>query len=201
MLNIKYTALLFVALLYLPILVYGQPENFPNRKLEIEKYTKEIYLIKEFRWIADSLQMSVSELCDYPVIFPIKNPVVSSGYGLRKHPIYKVQKFHAGIDFVETKGASVYATGNGIIVRKGYNSGYGNYIEIQHAGGFQSLYAHLSEVFVNVGDSVRIGKRIACVGNTGLATGNHLHYEVRKGKNFLNPAEWCYCLFKVLKSK
>lgn len=85
----------------------------------------------------------------------------------------------------------MYATGNGIVIRKGYNSGYGNFIEIEHAGGFRSFYAHLSKTMVNIGDSVSITQQIASVGSTGISTGNHLHYEVRKGKRFLNPTGWC----------
>lgn len=133
--------------------------------------------------------------------FPIKKPErISSGFGMRKHPIYRVWKFHTGIDISSTKGTPVYATGNGIVVRKGYCSGYGNYIEIEHAGGFHSFYAHLSRTMVNVGDSVEIARQIACVGSTGIATGSHLHYEVRKGKRYLNPTGWCYLLFEILKT-
>ena len=116
---------------------------------------------------------------------------------MRKHPIYRVWKFHTGIDISNTKGTPIYATGNGIIVRKGYCSGYGNYIEIEHAGGFRSFYAHLSRTLVIVGDSISIAKQIACVGSTGIATGSHLHYEIRKGNRYLNPIGWCYLLFEM----
>lgn len=148
--------------------------------------------------MADSLELSIQELSDYPVIFPIKKPVISSSFGMRKHPISKVRKFHTGIDIAKPKGTAVYATGNGVVSRKGYCSGYGYYIEIQHAGSFRSFYAHLSKTMVNVGDTLRIAEQIACVGNTGLSTGYHLHYEVRKGKCYLNPSEWCYCLLEIL---
>lgn len=190
----------FIALLHLP--VSGQPGDSLNRKSEIEKCTEQVYFVSEFQRIADSLQMSTSELCDYPVIFPIKKPErISSGFGMRKHPIYRVWKFHTGIDISGNKGTPVYATGNGVVVRKGYNPGYGNFIEIEHAGGFRSFYAHLSKTLVNTEDSVRIGKHIACVGNSGLTTGYHLHYEIRKGNRFLNPINWCYCLSEIVKNK
>ncbi len=154
-----------------------------------------VYSVKEFWRIADSIQMTIEELTDYPVIFPIKNPQrISSGFGMRYHPVYKKRKFHTGIDISGTKGTPVYATGNGVVVRKGYCSGYGNYIEIEHAGDFRSFYAHLSKTLVNKGDTVNIATQIACVGNTGVSTGSHLHYEVRKEKRFLNPIGWCGCL-------
>jgi murein DD-endopeptidase MepM/ murein hydrolase activator NlpD len=188
----KYIITFFIVLLHLT--AWGQP----HRKLEIAKCTEQAYSVKEFQRIADSMQMTIEELSDYPVIFPIKKPLrISSGFGMRYHPIYKIRKFHTGIDIPKMKGTPVYATGNGIVVRKGYCSGYGNYIEIQHAGDFRSFYAHLSKTVVNIGDSVNVATQIACVGNTGVATGSHLHYEIRKGKRYLNPAEWCYCLIEI----
>lgn len=193
----KYIIVFIIALLHLP--VWGQSGNSLNRKSEIEECTKQLYSINEFQRIADSMQLSIDELCDYPVIFPVKKPErISSGFGMRYHPVYRIKKFHRGIDIPKTKGTPVHATGNGIVTRKGYCSGYGNFIEIEHAGGFRSLYAHLSRTMVDIGDSVSITQQIACVGNTGVATGSHLHYEVRKGKRFLNPAEWCCCLIEIL---
>lgn len=188
----KYITLFFATLLYLP--TWGQL----NRKAEIEILTEKTYSVMEFSRIADSMQMTIEELSDYPVISPIKKPLrISSGFGMRYHPIYKVRKFHTGIDIPKPKGTSVYATGNGTVVRKGYCSGYGYFIEIAHAGNFRSFYAHLSKTMVNKGDTVNIATQIACVGNTGVSTGFHLHYEVRKGKRYLNPAEWCYCLIEI----
>ena len=76
---------------------------------------------KEFKYIADSLQLSIAELCDYPIIFPIRNPIrISSTFGMRKHPIYNVRRFHKGIDIAQPKGTPIYATGNGVVIRKGY---------------------------------------------------------------------------------
>lgn len=192
----KYIIILFIALLHLP--VWGQQSDSTNRKLHIEQSTKPIYSIIAFWQIANSLELTIDELCDYPVIFPIKKPQrISSGFGMRRHPFYRKRYFHTGIDIVERKGAPVYATGNGLVIGKGYDSGYGNYVEILHAGGFRSFYAHLSQTLVNVGDRVYITQQIACVGNTGVTTGSHLHYEIRKGNRDLNPIGWCWCLFKV----
>ena len=196
----KYIIVFIIALLHLP--VWGQSDDSLNRKSEIEECTKQIYSVNEFQRIADSMQLSIDELCDYPVIFPIKNPQrISSGFGWRYHPIYRVRKFHTGIDIPKTKGTPVHASGNGVVTRKGYNSGYGNFIEILHAGGFRSFYAHLSRTMVRIGDSVSIAQQIACVGNTGIVTGSHLHYEVRKGNHFLNPAPWCSYLYEICRTR
>lgn len=193
----KYIAILFIALLHLS--VSAQQSNSSNRKSQIEQCIKPIYSITEFWQIADSLQLTIDELSDYPAIFPIKKVQhISSGFGMRKHPCYKRRKFHTGIDIPKAKGTPIYATGNGIVIAIGYDSGYGYFIEIQHAGGFRSFYAHLSKILVNVGDRVSITQQIACVGSTGVTTGNHLHYEVRKGIRYLNPIGWCYSLFEIL---
>lgn len=195
----RFILLIIGVLLNLP--ASGQPNDFTNRKSEMETCTEKVYSAKEFRRIADSLQVSISELSDYPVIFPVKSPYISSGYGKRKHPVYKVQKFHTGIDFAEVKDTPVYAAGNGIVIRKGYDRGYGVFIEIKHTGGFHSFYAHLGKALVDIGDSVKMGKHIAYVGNTGVSTGSHLHYEIRKGNYFLNPIGWCCCLLYLIKGR
>lgn len=193
----KYITILLIALFHLP--AWGQQSDSQRRKSQIEKCTKPIYSVTAFYQIADSLQLTIDELSDYPVISPIKKSGrISSGFGMRKHPFYKRRRFHTGIDIPQVKGTPVYATGNGIVTAIGYNSGYGYFIEIQHAGGFRSFYAHLSRIFVNVRDKVSITQQIACVGSTGITTGSHLHYEVRKGRRYLNPIGWCYLLFKHL---
>jgi len=198
-LNMKYVILFFVTLLHLN--VSAQTSVFRNRKAEIEKAMAKVNSVKEFKQVAYSLKMTVRELSDYPIITPVKNPVISSGFGMRKHPIYKVRKMHTGIDLPKAKGTPVYAAGNGIVSRKGYDSGYGLFVEIKHAGGFRTLYAHLSKALVNKGESVSIGTQIACVGNSGTSTGYHLHYEVRKDKRFLNPKDWYFCLYNMLKDE
>lgn len=196
----RYITILLIALLHLP--AWGQQSNFSSRKSQIEKYTKSIYSITAFWQIADSLELTIDELSDYPVIFPIKNPQhISSGFGIRKHPYHKRRKFHTGIDIPQAKGIPVYATGNGIVTAKGYDSGYGYFIEIQHAGGFRSFYAHLSRILVKIEDKVSITQQIACVGGTGIVTGSHLHYEVRKGRRYLNPIGWCHFSLMFFGSK
>lgn len=193
----KYIAILLIALLHLS--VSAQQSNSSSRKSQIERCMKPIYSNTEFWKMANSLQLTIDELSDYPVIFPIKKvQYISSGFGMRKHPCYKKRRFHTGIDIPQAKGTAVYVTGNGIVTATGYDSGYGYFIEIQHAGGFRSFYAHLSRILVNVGERVNITQQIACVGNSGMVTGSHLHYEVRKGKRYLNPIGWCYLMFKYL---
>lgn len=101
-----------------------------NRKVD----GRGIDSVTEFRWVTDSLQISVNELSDCPVIFSVKKPqYISSGFGMRKHPIYKLRRFHTGVDIVKANGTPVCASGNGVVIGKGYCSGYGNYIEVKQA--------------------------------------------------------------------
>lgn len=96
------------------------------RQSEIEMLTGKIYSATEFRQETDSLQMTIEELCDYHVIFPIRKPLCFlSGFGMRWHLIYKVLKFHMRIDMPEAKSTPVYATNNGPVIRKGYGTGMG----------------------------------------------------------------------------
>lgn len=111
----------------------------------------------------------------------------SSGFGYRLHPIKGEVRFHYGTDFAAWTGEAVCAFAGGTVTFAGYSDSYGNYVTIDHAGGWSSLYAHCSELCVETGDTVETGQRIALVGETGLATGPHLHFELTKDGVYLNP--------------
>ncbi len=188
----KYTLVLLFS--FCCLFLQGQT----SRKSQIENRMNSVFSAREFQQLADSLQMSVDELTHYPVILPIKKPLrISSHFGMRYHPVYKKRKFHSGIDIPQPKGTPVYATGNGVVLRKGYSATYGLFLEIKHASGFSSFYAHLSKIHVNTDDWVTIATLIARVGTTGVSTGNHLHYEIRKAGRILNPTGWCSSLFNL----
>lgn len=111
----------------------------------------------------------------------------SSGFGYRLHPIKGEVRFHYGTDFAAWSGEDIYAFADGTVSFAGYSDSYGNYITIDHADGWQSLYAHCSLLYVESGDSVSAGEKIALVGETGLATGPHLHFELTKDGMYVNP--------------
>ncbi|NND35319.1 MAG: M23 family metallopeptidase [Saprospiraceae bacterium] len=150
----------------------------------------------------DSLEFMASEKEKYlnaiPSIKPVRSDFVKrkirylSGYGMRLHPIHKIPKMHYGLDFTSNRGTVVRATGDGKVYRiKKDKSGYGNHIIIDHGYGYQSLYAHLDDVDVREGQSVKKGENIGTVGSTGTSTAPHLHYEVHfKGKP-INPIHYC----------
>lgn len=128
-----------------------------------------------------------------PAIWPIdrtKLRNVSSLYGYRTHPHYGSWRMHEGIDLSAPIGTPVYATGNGIVTQSQWRNGYGQLIEINHGFGYKSRYGHLSKRHVKVGDSVTRGQVIGDVGNTGVSSGPHLHYEVRFRDNTVNPIHY-----------
>jgi murein DD-endopeptidase MepM/ murein hydrolase activator NlpD len=123
---------------------------------------------------------------------PIGNPVkgiysLTSGFGLRIDPFTQALAKHEGIDFSAAIGTPIIASAAGVVSRSGWDSQYGNVIEINHAEGFKTRYAHASQLLVRVGQTVGRGDLIAKVGNSGRSTGPHLHYEVIKAGAHINP--------------
>ena len=121
---------------------------------------------------------------------PINNAKVTSSFTTRrKHPVLGFTRAHKGVDFRAPTGTPIPAAGAGRIVKRGYNSGHGNFIRIRHNGSFETLYAHMSKFArgVNVGTTVKQGQIIGYSGSTGLSTGPHLHYEIIKDGKHVNP--------------
>ena len=145
-----------------------------------------------FRMARNKAQM----LACIPAIIPIKESDVrqiSSYFGYRTDPIYKVTKYHSGIDFASYVGAEVYASGDGEVVKVESNYwGYGNMITIDHGYGYKTRYAHLSRFAVSKGQKVKRGQLIGYVGTTGKSTGPHLHYEVLKSDLNVDPIHFFF---------
>ncbi len=123
------------------------------------------------------------------MIWPLPgNYTISSPFGMRKHPILRKYKMHTGLDISAEKGVSIEAAANGTVILSEFDAnGYGNYLVVDHGGGITTLYAHASKLIAEVGQKVKAGDIIAKVGETGLATGPHLHFEVRKDGVPVNP--------------
>ncbi len=116
-----------------------------------------------------------------------------SAFGYRMHPIYKRRKMHQGVDLTAPTGTKIYAPGDGIVMRADASSrGYGNHIRINHGYGYVTVYGHLHKMFVRPGQKVKRGDVIGLVGNTGLSTSSHLHYEVRVNGVHVNPVNFYY---------
>ena len=131
-----------------------------------------------------------------PAIQPMSNKDLkrlASGFGWRIHPVYKNEMFHSGIDFTAPTGTEIYATGNGVVERVEINGhGYGNNVIINHGFGYETLYGHMSRIKVYQGQKISRGELIGYVGSTGTSSGPHLHYEVIKNGEKVNPVNFFF---------
>jgi murein DD-endopeptidase MepM/ murein hydrolase activator NlpD len=131
-----------------------------------------------------------------PAIQPVSNKDltrVASGFGNRIDPVYKIPKFHAGLDFTAPSGTPIYATAEGTVTTAGSTgNGYGNHVVINHGYGYETLYGHMSRVKARQGQKVKRGEVIGYVGSTGKSTGPHCHYEVHRSKQPVDPVYYFY---------
>ncbi len=120
---------------------------------------------------------------------PVADGIMRSGFGLRRHPILGYVKMHTGVDWAAPGGTPIYAAGNGVIEKEGWESGYGKFVLIRHHNGYETAYGHMSAYAsgVHEGEHVRQGQVIGFVGSTGLSTGSHLHFEIRINGRFVDP--------------
>jgi murein DD-endopeptidase MepM/ murein hydrolase activator NlpD len=166
------------------------------KKLDI--ISKRLYVqSKSYDEVIEKAMNKEHMLACLPGIQPVSNENLkrtSSGWGWRIHPLYKIRQFHSGQDFAAPIGTDVYSTADGIVekVESSTYSGYGNCIVVDHGFGYRTLYGHLSRFNVKVGQKVKRGNIIGFVGNTGFSTGPHLHYEVIKNGEKVNPVNFFF---------
>jgi len=182
---------------------YRNLEGYDNSKLIMETNRRMDILSKQIVVQSRSLdeittlaKEKENLLASIPAIQPVKNENlkrIASGFGWRNDPFTKVKKFHYGMDFTAPRGTPVYATGDGRVERADNRStGYGNHIRIDHGYGYVSLYAHLYKYNVRVGQKVSRGDVIGFVGSTGRSEAPHLHYEIYKDDERINPINFYY---------
>jgi murein DD-endopeptidase MepM/ murein hydrolase activator NlpD len=165
-----------------------------NQKVD-ELTDKVLAQSKSFDELSKLAKNKTEFLASIPAIQPISNKDltrVASGYGYRIHPIFKTHKFHSGIDFTAPQGTPIYATGNGTVSLAENGNGYGNHVIVYHGFGYSSLYAHMSRIKARPGQKVKRGELIGYVGSTGTSTAPHVHYEVMKGANKINPINYFF---------
>ncbi len=127
-----------------------------------------------------------------PSRVPLKGVKLTSGFGMRTHPITGRRRGHKGIDLAAPTGTPIYATADGLVSRASWFSTYGLYVSIEHGGELQTRYAHMSRLNVALGQRVKKGEIIGFVGSTGRSTGPHLHYEVRVRGDAVNPVPYMH---------
>lgn len=125
-----------------------------------------------------------------PSVMPIKGEVLTSGFGMREHPILGGMRAHKGVDLAAPVGTPVFAPADGVVSRASWFSSYGLFISLEHGADLQTRYGHLSRLNVAEGQAVHKGDLIGYVGTTGRSTGPHLHYEVRVDGVAVNPAPY-----------
>lgn len=182
---------------------YKEMEGFDNSELVINT-TKRLDVIskelviqsKSLDEIAKLARDKEKLLASIPAIQPVKNEdlrMMASGFGYRSDPFTKIRKFHAGMDFSARTGTPIYATGDGVVVAADNKmSGYGNRIVIRHGFGYETLYGHMSKFKARAGQKVKRGDVIGYVGSTGRSEAPHLHYEVHKNGEVINPINFYY---------
>ncbi|MDR1673537.1 MAG: M23 family metallopeptidase [Bacteroidales bacterium] len=175
---------------------YNNSEMMIQTAKRVDQLTKQIYIqSKSYDELINCAKNHEQMLATHPAIQPVSNKDLKrmvSGYGMRFHPIYHIVRMHYGMDFTCDVGTDVYATGDGVVSDVRYSGGFGNRIVIDHGFGYKTLYAHLSKFAVKPGEHVRRGQLIGYSGNTGDSVGPHLHYEVHKDDEPVNPINYYY---------
>lgn len=161
--------------------------------LKIYKYTdrsgKSHYVKQSGIVLSRESRRKTTNTGNFRISYPISNPVIGSSFGMRKHPILGGMRMHKGIDFRASKGTPIYAPADGIIVETSNGRGFGKHVKIRHNGVYTTLYAHLDNFARDkkVGTRVKKGEVIGYVGKTGIASGEHLHFEVHENGRPINP--------------
>jgi len=141
----------------------------------------------------DQIDLLETTFDSIPIGSPLDTIVLQDDYGVRKHPIFGSYQMHSGVDMIDTWHDTVYATASGIVRFASWNYGYGRCIEIEHAYGFTTKYAHLHKLFVKKDENIVKGQAIACMGSTGDVTGQHLHYEISHDGKPIDPMPYINC--------
>ena len=182
---------------------YNELEGYRNTDLlirtasRLDKITAQMYVqTKSFDEVYEMAKNKARLLASIPAIQPVSNNDLrrlSSYFGYRTDPYYKIMKFHEGVDFSAPIGTDIYATGDGVVITaERSKTGYGNQIVIDHGFGYKTMYAHLQSFKVRAGEHVKRGQIIGAVGSTGKSTSPHLHYEVWKNNQPVNPINYFF---------
>jgi len=175
--------------------VSGFDQNFElgQQLMELSRFEREVKLEHDsYQDLYSTFYHKQDSIAYLPALRPILKGVVSSKFGMRTHPVLKVRRHHDGLDFSAKKGTPVYSTADGVITFAARNGGYGNMVIISHKYGFETRYGHLNKIVVRRGQTIKRGDKIGEVGNTGLTTASHLHYEVKRNGKVVDPSAYFF---------
>ena len=163
-----------------------------NLKNKIDSLSYAVNVQKNsYNTIFNKLKSNEKMYRHIPSISPVKG-YIGSKYGYRKDPIDGKRRMHSGLDFAVNLNTDVFATGDGVVTKAQYDSGWGRYIKIDHGYGYETIYAHLWKINVKKGQKVKRGDKIGKSGNSGRAAGFHLHYEVHKNDKTVDPIKYFF---------
>ncbi len=182
---------------YIDLQGFKNSDLVTETALRLDKITKQLYVqSKSYDEVIEMAENQEEMVASVPAIMPISNKDLrrtASGWGWRIHPIYKIRKFHYGMDFTAPTGTEIYATGDGVVeVVENSLRGYGKRVIINHGFGYKTLYAHLNGFNVQKGQKVKRAEVIGFVGSSGTSTAPHLHYEVFKNNKKVNPVHYYF---------
>ena len=168
-------------------------------KEQVGKLEKQLYLQSKSLDTLEKLARTREDMiASIPSVKPVRidklerNVEQLSGFGIRLHPLHKINKMHQGIDFTAPAFTPIQSTGDGKVVKvENKSSGYGRSVTIDHGFGYVTLYAHMKDIVVRQGEKVTKGQKIGTIGNTGTSTGPHCHYEVHFNGKPVNPIHYC----------
>jgi murein DD-endopeptidase MepM/ murein hydrolase activator NlpD len=176
--------------------------DMPNSELiisttkKLDRMTKELYVqSNSYDELISLIKTKEERMNSIPAIRPLSAKDMkglSSGFGMRLHPLWGVFRFHSGVDLNANAGSPIHATGDGTVEEVGWQGGYGNCVTINHGFGYKTLYGHCRDLLVKKGQKVKRGQKIATVGMTGDASGNHVHYEVIVRGQHDNPSKYFF---------
>jgi murein DD-endopeptidase MepM/ murein hydrolase activator NlpD len=168
-------------------------DDLNEQMLMIDKLEREVKLeLQSFSSLISTYHAKEDSIRHMPALHPVLEGRITSGFGMRIHPIYKRYRKHPGIDFAAKAGAPIYAAADGIVKLAKHHGGYGNCVYIDHIYGFETRYGHMQKILVRRGQRVKRGDKIGLVGETGIATAPHLHFEVHFEGKEVNPRHYFF---------
>ena len=167
---------------------FSEGKELGNQLTELARLEREVKLeYNSYHDLMTTFQKKQDSILYLPALRPVIKGRVSSKFGNRPHPLLKIRRHHDGIDISAKRGTPIYATADGVVKFANKNGGYGNMVIVDHKYGYQTRYGHMNKILARKGQTVKRGEKIGEVGNTGLSTAPHLHYEVRFKGEPINP--------------
>jgi len=168
-------------------------DDLNHQLVLLDKLEREVKLgLESYGELIDTYYAKEDSIRHMPALHPVLEGRITSKFGMRLHPIFKRYRKHPGIDFAAKKGTPIYAAADGVVKLSKHNGGYGNCVFVDHLYGYETRYGHMQKILVRSGQKVKRGEKIGLVGETGIATAPHLHFEVHYKGQEVNPRHYFF---------